>query len=74
MNQYQKQNAAAAIEGYYLPRPDETANQRFEQTFARAKAEALQHMSAAMLNVEALTAAAFFEARGSGILNIPPLE
>ena len=59
MNQYQAQNAAFKIDGYYMPPRDG----QVERAFNSARAECLLHLRAAVAHVEQLELAQFLKSR-----------
>jgi hypothetical protein len=59
MTQTELANAVDKIEGYHLPRPNESEHQSFE----RAKEEALTHLRAQLAHVESITLSHFQAAR-----------
>lgn len=59
MTQYEAQNAAMLIDGYFLPRPLEQTAPAFE----RAKAECLKHMRRSIECLEAMSIETFRNTR-----------
>ncbi|AIE64547.1 hypothetical protein ACVNAN_001679 [Enterobacter hormaechei] len=55
MDRFKKANAAIKIDGYYLPRPEESSLGKQETAFNRAKEEALMHLKNQVMDIEALT-------------------
>jgi hypothetical protein len=59
LSQYEVQNAAALIDGYFIPRPLEQT----ESAFERARAECLKHMRRTVECLEEMTVEKYRDAR-----------
>ncbi len=65
MDRFKKANAAIKIDGYYLPRPEESSLGKQETAFNRAKEEALTHLKNQVMDIEDLTYEDFRAMRAS---------
>lgn len=55
LTQYDTQNAVHAVDGYFIPRPNEITQAEREKAFARAKEEALANLELRMAHIQSLT-------------------
>lgn len=63
ITQYDIANAIHAIDGYFLPRPNEITPAKREAAFKRAKEEALAQLELRMAHIQSITFEQFTQAR-----------